>query len=72
MMSIIEELRTFIELLEHDRVVLIGHGMGGFLAWHLVDKYPNLIEKFISLATPHPQTFQARMNKSWACMKKHR
>ncbi|TRY78530.1 hypothetical protein TCAL_08107 [Tigriopus californicus] len=72
MKSVVEDLRTFIELLEHERVVLMGHGLGGLIAWNLVDKYPNLIDKFITLATPHPQTFQTRMNKNWTCMKKHR
>eukprot|EP00095_Tigriopus_kingsejongensis_P012302 maker-scaffold692_size110616-snap-gene-0.17 protein:Tk12302 transcript:maker-scaffold692_size110616-snap-gene-0.17-mRNA-1 annotation:"abhydrolase domain-containing protein 7" len=72
MEAIVSELKTFIQMLEHDRVVLVGHGIGGLIGWHLVDQCPHLIEKFVCLATPHPKTFRDKMSKNWRSMKKHR
>ena len=84
MSVVVEELRTFILLLTDEQdlgsssaegkrdVVLIGHGLGGLVAWYLVDKYPEMFSKFIPIATPHPATFRESVTRNWDSMKKNR
>ncbi|XP_023345310.1 epoxide hydrolase 4 isoform X2 [Eurytemora carolleeae] len=65
---ILEELRLFIEILQDSserKVVIIGHGLGGHIAWKLLERYPNLFSKFVSISTPHPNVWLKNMMKSW-------
>lgn len=64
---VIEEIKMFIDALqENDRkVVLIGHGLGGRLAWKFIEKYPSMVRKFISISTPHPQLWMKHLVQSW-------
>lgn len=69
---ILDELRSFIQMLNPDKLILIGHGLGGLLGWLFVDKYPELVHKFVSIATPHPQVLVKKIHKNWNNVKKHR
>jgi len=64
---ILEELCAFIGVLQesHRKVVIIGHGLGGRIAWKLAEKYPHLVRKFISISTPHPTIWLKHVMKSW-------
>ena len=56
---ILEELKKFIDVVQEreDKIVLIGHGLGGQIAWKFASKYPEMIQKFISISTPHPSVW---------------
>lgn len=56
---ILEELKKFIEVVQEreDKIILIGHGLGGQIAWKFATKYPEMIQKFISISTPHPSVW---------------
>jgi len=64
---IVEEIKQFLDNLdESDRkVVIIGHGLGGHIAWRLIEKYPDKFTKFISISTPHPNIWLKNIMKSW-------
>ena len=64
---VVEELKKFIDVLqENDRkIVLIGHGLGGHIAWKFVEKYPFMVSKFISISTPHPRIWLKHVMRSW-------
>jgi len=64
---LVEELVLFVKALqENDRkIILIGHGLGGHLAWRLVEKYPEMVSRFVSISTPHPRIWLRHCMKSW-------
>ena len=64
---VVEELKKFIDALQESerKIVLIGHGLGGHLAWKFVEKYPFMVSKFISISTPHPRIWLKHVMRSW-------
>jgi len=66
---ILQELKQFVEVLldsdTHKRIVVIGHGLGGQIAWKLIETYPQLFSKFVSIATPHPTIWLKHVMRSW-------
>ena len=56
----------------YDRVNLVGHDWGAFVAWWIGIKYPQRLKKLVILNVPHPAVFSryirshpAQMRKSW-------
>ena len=64
---VIDELKKFIDVLQEKerKIVLIGHGLGGNIAWKFVEKYPSMVSKFISISTPHPRIWLKHVMRSW-------
>jgi len=64
---IVEELKQFIDVLQENdkKIVLVGHGLGGHVAWKFLEKYPNIVRKFISISTPHPRIWLKHIMRSW-------
>ena len=64
---IIDELKQLIDVLQEDdrKIVLIGHGLGGHIAWKFVEKYPMMVRKFVSLSAPHPRIWLKHILRSW-------
>lgn len=56
----------------YDKVNLVGHDWGAFVAWWIAIKYPQRLKKLVILNVPHPSVFSqylrshpAQMLKSW-------
>ena len=64
---VIEELKRFIDVVQgsDEKIVLIGHGLGGHIAWKFVETYPSMVSKFISISTPHPRIWLKHVMRSW-------
>ncbi|XP_067013459.1 epoxide hydrolase 4 [Anabrus simplex] len=68
---ILSELHSFIEALGVTRCTLIGHDLGALLGWYLIHRYPELVEKFVSISCPHPNIYWTELprastfNSSW-------
>ena len=65
---VIEEIKQFIDVLQKKnfkKIVLIGHGLGGHIAWKFVETYPSMVRKFISISTPHPRIWLKHVMRSW-------
>eukprot|EP00092_Neocalanus_flemingeri_P019093 GFUD01020683.1.p1 GENE.GFUD01020683.1~~GFUD01020683.1.p1 ORF type:complete len:367 (+),score=66.16 GFUD01020683.1:56-1156(+) len=64
---VVEQLKQFIDVLQEDdkQIVIIGHGLGGYIAWKFVEKYPSMVRKFISISTPHPRIWLKHVMRSW-------
>jgi len=71
---ILEELKKFIEVVQEreDKIILIGHGLGGQIAWKFATKYPEMIQKFISISTPHPSVWLSHIKRSWSSVIQNR
>ncbi|CAG9808909.1 unnamed protein product [Chironomus riparius] len=51
------ELKCFIDALQIKSFCIIGHDIGALLGWIFTLKYPDYVNKFISISTPHPNLF---------------
>ena len=71
---VVEELRQLVDVLQESerRIVLIGHGLGGHLAWRFVEKYPEMVSKFVSISTPHPRVWLRHVLASWRSVLQNR
>ena len=71
---IIEEIKKFVDII-HERkkkIVILGHGLGGQIGWKLVEKYPEMVSKFVSISTPHPKIWLSHLTRSWTSMLQNR
>ena len=71
---IIEEIKKFVDII-HERkkkIVVLGHGLGGQIGWKLVEKYPEMVSKFVSISTPHPKVWLSHLTRSWSSMIQNR
>ncbi|MEZ4989311.1 MAG: alpha/beta hydrolase [Saprospiraceae bacterium] len=57
-------VRAFIDTIELEKVVLVGHSMGGQIAMHIVLNNPNRIEKLVLVAPAGFETF-TETEKTW-------
>ena len=65
---VVEEIKILINALKQNgdnKVVLIGHGIGAYIGWHLVEKYPLIVEKFVSISMPHPCVWTYQKTITW-------
>lgn len=52
-----EDVRLLIAKYEAKKVVIIGHDLGGAVAWQLAESYPCLSKALILLNSPHPGAY---------------
>lgn len=49
-----DDMAGLIRALGHDRALVVGHGLGGVLAWTMAARHPGLLRGVAVLAAPHP------------------
>ncbi len=54
------------------QVCLLGHGLGGLVAWHFVDRHPSSVDKMVLVSAPHPASFRDSVAGSWEAIKRNR
>ncbi|CAF0851158.1 unnamed protein product [Adineta steineri] len=64
------DIADLIEQLGYESCILVGHDIGGFVAWTTAMLYPHLVEKLIVMNCPHPLAFHqelsfSQMQRSW-------
>ena len=66
---ILEELKCLVEVLQSScqtrKIILVGHGFGGSMAWKFTDKYPELVDRLIVVSAPHPDIWLSHVTSSW-------
>jgi len=55
--TLVEDIRQLVRHLGHERFVLVGHDVGGAVAWSFALHHPELLEALVVLDTPHPAPF---------------
>lgn len=55
--TLTQDIQGLINALGYQQARIVGHGLGGTLAWSLAEKFPHLIRSIALLAAPHPQRF---------------
>jgi len=54
---LVRELSDFIQALGRTRCSIVTHGMGGLIGWYFLNQYPETVDNFISISSPHPLSF---------------
>ncbi|GJG98284.1 alpha/beta fold hydrolase [Cupriavidus pauculus] len=55
--QLVEDLVQFIRVLGYDRCTIVAHDWGGAVCWNLAAQFPDLIERFVIINSPHPYLF---------------
>ncbi len=68
---LVEDVRELIEELGHDSAIVVGHDLGGLVAWHFAMQHPAKTQRLVVMNCPHPAHQRAMMTdvkqlrKSW-------
>lgn len=54
---ICSELKDFLDALHIKTVIIIGHDLGGLIGWIFSLKFPDYVNKFIAISSPHPNQY---------------
>ena len=52
-----QDIRGLIESLGYGKAHVVGHDWGGVIAWHLAQKFPQVLNRLAILNAPHPHRF---------------
>jgi pimeloyl-ACP methyl ester carboxylesterase len=55
--SLVEDVRQLVERLGYEQFVLVGHDVGGAVAWSFALHHPEMLSALVVLDTPHPALF---------------
>lgn len=66
------DVRELIRSFGRDTAIVVGHDVGGLVAWHLAMHHPEVVDKLIIMNAPHPAAYlreiranPAQQHKSW-------
>ncbi len=51
------DIRSLIDRLGYSRAHVVGHDLGGAIAWRLAQQFPDSLDRLALLSAPHPQRF---------------
>lgn len=52
--NICEDLRKFLIAISAKSVTIVGHDLGAIIGWIFAHTNPEMVDKFVSVSTPHP------------------
>ncbi len=55
--TLVEDIRQLVEQLGYEQFVLVGHDVGGAVAWSFALHHPQMLSALVILDTPHPAPF---------------
>jgi pimeloyl-ACP methyl ester carboxylesterase len=68
--NLVKDIVELISALGYSKCTLVAHDWGGVIAWRVVYRHPELIERFIPMNCPHPKVFQQVILESFSQMRK--
>jgi pimeloyl-ACP methyl ester carboxylesterase len=60
--SLVEDIRQLVQRLGYERFVLVGHDVGGAVAWSFALHHPEMLSALVVLDTPHPVLFDQALH----------
>jgi epoxide hydrolase 4 len=66
MEELVEDVRQTIGALGFDKVTLVGHDWGGFIAWETAIRHPVLLDRLVIINTAHTGIFDRQLRKGGA------
>lgn len=61
---LVADVVELIQTLGHRQAIVVGHDWGGALAWTLAGKYPQRVERLVTMNMPHPTLFVRAMRSN--------
>ncbi|KAK3932464.1 Epoxide hydrolase 4, partial [Frankliniella fusca] len=55
---LVDDVRELLDAFERPRATLVGHGWGAAIAWMFLERYPERVDRMVSIGAPHPYVFQ--------------
>lgn len=62
--KVCEDLRKFLIAISAKSVSIVGHDLGAIIGWLFAHTNPEMVDKFISVATPHPNLMWDNLPKN--------
>lgn len=53
--TLTQDVMGLIKSLGYTKAHIVGHDWGGAIAWHLAQKFPQMLDRLVILNAPHPQ-----------------
>lgn len=60
-----QDVVELIPALGYTSCTLVAHDWGGVVAWRVVQRHPELVDRFIVMNCPHPKAYIRQMKKGW-------
>lgn len=60
--SLVEDVRQLVSHLGYERFTLVGHDVGGAVAWSFAMHHPEMLNALVILDTPHPALFDEALH----------
>lgn len=61
--ELVEDVRQTVDALGSDKVTLVGHDWGGFIAWETAIRHPELLDRLVIINTAHTGIFDRQLRK---------
>ena len=60
--SLTGDITGLIQAFGHTSCILVGHDLGGMIAWDFAAKYPEMVDKFVVINAAHPDRYRDLTN----------
>ena len=64
--ELVEDVRQTVAAFGYERVTLVGHDWGGFIAWEVAIRYPDIVERLVIINTAHNGVFDQLLRQGGA------
>ena len=68
--ALVEDITGLIKTLDYEKVNLVGHDWGAFVAWMLAIKYPEKLHRLGILNVPHPEVMKRFLQRDLEQMRR--
>ncbi|KAI1288404.1 Epoxide hydrolase 4 [Halotydeus destructor] len=64
--KLVDDVKQVVDVLGNGKATVVSHDWGGIVAWLFAAKYPEAVDKLVSINGPHPTLFSEIINSSWS------
>ncbi|MEQ9483319.1 alpha/beta fold hydrolase [Coleofasciculus sp. F4-SAH-05] len=62
--ELVNDIKGVIQGLGYESCILVGHDLGGMIAWYVAYTYPELVDQLIVMNIPHPANFAEALHSN--------
>lgn len=67
---LVDDVKELILSLGRKKAIVVGHDLGGMIAWVLATKHEDMVDRLVVINGPHPLAFRYQLENSFAQMLK--